>query len=159
MQKVKQGLRIASAVINPGNYVGLVTFGDIPVTRVKLAPFDTLQHQKYLAAVDRLIADGSTAMYDGIMVALSELMKQRELNPRGRFYLLVLTDGQVTNGFKFNEVNNIIKNSGVRIYPIAYGNVNQKELEDMAKLRESTVKQGNTANIETLLKGIFQTNL
>jgi len=159
MQQVKKGLRIASGVINPGNYVGLVTFSDRPVTRVKLAPFDTLQHQKFLAAVDRLIADGDTAMYDGIMVALSELMKQKELNPRGRFYLLVLTDGQVTSGFKFKEVSQILENSGVRIYPIAYGSVNQKELEDMAKLRESSVKQGNTDNIESLLKGIFQTNL
>jgi len=159
LRQVKEGLKIASAVINPGNYVGLVTFGDRPVTRVKLAPFDTLQHQKFLAAVDRLIADGGTAMYDGIMIALSELMKQKELNPRGRFYLLVLTDGQVSAGLKFNEVNKIIENSGIRIYPIAYGQVNQKELEDMAKLRESSVQKGNTENIQSLLKGIFQTNL
>ncbi|WP_417040790.1 VWA domain-containing protein [Cylindrospermopsis raciborskii] len=159
LNAVKDGLRIASQQINPGNYVGLVTYGDQPVNLVKLAPFDDLQHKRFLAAIDNLKADGATAMYDGMMVALSELVQQKKTNPNGKFYLLLLTDGQTNQGFNFEEVKEIIQYSGVRVYPIAYGEVNEAELNAIAALRESTVKKGTPENVQELLKGLFQVNL
>ncbi|MBE9042354.1 VWA domain-containing protein [Oscillatoriales cyanobacterium LEGE 11467] len=159
LNAVKSGLQIASKEINSGNYFGLITFDDRPHFRLPLAPFDTLQHQRLLAAIDYLRADGSTAMYDAIMVGLSELMKYQKDDPNGRFYLLVLTDGDTNRGFNFARVKSIIQESGVRVYPIAYGDVNQSELDEIAALRESTVKLGTPENVQGLLKGLFQTNL
>ena len=156
---VKEGLKIASSTINAGNYVGLVTFDDNAVYRVPLEPFDQLQHQRFLAAVDSLVAGGSTAMYDATLVGLGELMKQRQQDPEGLFYLLLLTDGDATRGYNFRDVENLLSYSDIRIYPIAYGDVNEAELESIAQLRESTVKTGNPENVQDLLKGIFQTNL
>jgi Ca-activated chloride channel family protein len=156
---VKEGLKIASSTINAGNFVGLVTFGDNAVARVPLEPFDQLQHQRFLAAIDTLVADGSTAMYDATLVGLAELMKKRQQDPDGLFYLLLLTDGDANRGFSFGEVENLLAYSNIRIYPIAYGQVNEAELQEIAQLRESTVKAGNPENVQDLLKGIFQTNL
>ena len=159
LNAVKEGLRIASAEINAGNHVGLVSYGDQPIDLVPLAPFDQMQHKRFLAAVDSLQANGSTAMYDGVMVGLSKLMEQKKANPNGKFYLLLLTDGQTNRGFNFDQIKNIIEYSGVRVYPIAYGDVNQDELNAIAALRESTVKTGNPENVRELLKGLFQVNL
>ena len=159
LNAVRQGLKIASKEINPGNYVGLITYGDRPVELVPLAPFDELQHKRFLAAIDNLRADGATAMYDGVMIALGKLMEQKKANPDGRFYMLLLTDGQANRGLNFEEIDKILEYSGVRIYPIAYGTVNTKELEAIAALRESTVKKGTPENVQDLLKGLFQTNL
>ncbi|MEA5535238.1 vWA domain-containing protein [Crocosphaera sp. XPORK-15E] len=159
LNAVKEGLKIASKEINAGNYIGLVTYGDTPNELVPLAPFDELQHKRFLAAIDNLRADGATAMYDGVMVALSKLMEQKKANPDGRFYLLLLTDGAVNTGFNFNDISSIIEYSGVRVYPIAYGEVNEQELQSIAALRESTVKKGNPENVKDLLKELFQTNL
>ena len=159
LNAVKAGLQIASQEINPGNYFGLITFDENPHFKLPLAPFDTLQHQRLLAAIDYLRADGSTGMYDAMMVGLSELMKYQKDDPNGRFYLLVLTDGETNRGFKFESVRNIIQDSGVRVYPIAYGDVNRSELDEIAALRESTVKLGTPENVQGLLKGLFQTNL
>ncbi|MDA0265655.1 MAG: VWA domain-containing protein [Cyanobacteria bacterium] len=156
---VKEGLKIASSTINAGNYVGLVTFGDRAVSRVPLQPFDQLQHQRFLAAIDTLVADGSTAMYDATLVGLAELMKQRQQDPEGLFYLLLLTDGDANRGYSFGEVKSLLAYSDIRIYPIAYGQVNEAELQEIAALRESTVQAGNPENVQDLLKGIFQTNL
>jgi Ca-activated chloride channel family protein len=156
---VKSGLKIATKQINAGNYVGLITFGDNPQRLVNMAPLDKLQQQRILAAVDSLIPDGSTAMYDAALVGLADLMEYKKKDPNGRFYLLLLTDGEVNRGFKLKEVKGIMEYSGVRIYPISYGKVNQQELEDIAALRESTVQAGNPKNIESLLKELFQTNL
>ncbi len=159
LQSVQEGLRIASNAINAGNYVGLVTFGDRPVYRLPLAPFDQLQHQRFLAAVDTLRADGGTAMYDGALIGLAELMKQRQQDPDGRYYLLLLTDGEANRGYNFGDIKDLITYSDIRIYPIAYGQVNEDELQAIAQLRESTVKTGNPENVQDLLKGLFQTNL
>jgi Ca-activated chloride channel family protein len=156
---VQAGLKIATQYINPGNQVGLVTFADRPVRRLPLAPFDQLHHQKLLAAIDQLRADGGTAMYDGVMVGLSDLFAKQQADPTGRFYLLLLTDGDVNEGYRFNVIQDILAYSDVRFYPIAYGQVNEAELQAIASLRESTVKQGNPDNVETLFKELFQVNL
>jgi Ca-activated chloride channel family protein len=159
INSVKQGLQIASNAINSGNQVGLITFSDRPKYLVPLAPFDTLQHQRLLAAIDRLEADGSTAMYDGTMVGLADLMERKKTDPNGRFYLLLLSDGEANAGFNFEQVKDIVKYSEVRVYPIAYGEVNQQELQSLSSLRESTVQAGNPQNVQRLLKELFQTNL
>lgn len=159
LEAVQAGLRIASQQINQGNQVGLVTFSDQPVRRLELTPYDELQQKKLLAAIDQLQADGGTAMYDGVMVALSELMEKRANDPNGRFYLLLLSDGDVNEGHLFRDVKDIMEYSDVRFYPIAYGDVNEAELQAIASLRESTVKQGNPENVQTLFKDLFQVNL
>ncbi|MEM9805451.1 MAG: VWA domain-containing protein [Cyanobacteria bacterium P01_D01_bin.56] len=159
LKALQKGLRIASQQINQGNQVGLVTFAERPVRRLELAPFDKLQQQKLLAAVDQLHAHGGTAMYDGVMVALANLMEKRINDPDGRFYLLLLSDGDVNRGYEFRKVKDIMAHSNVRFYPIAYGEVNKAELQAIANLKESTVKQGNPENVQTLFKDLFQVNL
>ncbi|HIK43514.1 MAG TPA: VWA domain-containing protein [Leptolyngbyaceae cyanobacterium M65_K2018_010] len=159
LQAMQEGLRIAAGQINPGNYISMVTFDDNPVRRLPLAPFDQRQHQKFLATVDLLRADGATAMYDGMMVGLADLLEKKATDPTGRFYLLLLSDGEVNRGFKLDAVRDILAYSDVRFYPIAYGEVNQSELQAIARLRESTVQQGTPDNVQTLFKDLFQVNL
>jgi len=156
---VKKALRLASGSINAGNQVGLVTFGDAPVRRMKLAPFNQLEQQRLLVAIDDLKADGSTAMYDGLMVGVADLLEKQKADPNGRFSLMLLSDGEVTKGLQFAQVQDVLNGSGVRIYPIAYGEVNQQELQAIATLREGSVYDGNPETVQRLLKDLFQTNL
>ena len=159
MRAVKEGLAIASTEINAGNFVGMIAFDERPQTIVPLAPFDRLQHQRFLAGIDALTPDGSTAMYDATMVAIGELMERRAADPDGRFYILLLTDGETNEGLTFERVQDILEFSDIRLYPIAYGEPNVTELEAIAGLRESTVQTGTTSNIQSILRGLFQTNL
>ncbi|MFM7407084.1 MAG: vWA domain-containing protein [Cuspidothrix sp.] len=106
----------------------LVAFSDRPKQILPLAPFDEQQHKRLLAATDSLTADGNTAMYDGMIVGLSELMERQKLDPNGRYYLLLLSDGEVNTGLQLSEITEVLKYSGVRFYPIGYGEVNQNEL-------------------------------
>lgn len=159
IRAVQTGLRIASKEINRGNYVGLMTFSDYTRSLVPIAPFDTLQYQRLLAATEMLRADGQTAMYDALMAGLAELLVQRQRDPNGRFYLILLSDGEANLGIKFKQAEAILAHSGVRIYPIAYGDVNQQELHAIAALRESTVQVGDPKNVQQMLKELLQTNL
>ncbi len=159
LENVKSGLRTATSQINTGNQVGLITFSNQVRSLVPLGTFDKLQHQRLVAAINDLTADGSTAMYDGIAAALGELLAAKEKDPNGQFYLLVLSDGETNAGHKFNDLKGILMQSQVRIYPIAYGEVNQQELQAIAALRESTVKQGTPETVQQLLQDLFQVNL
>jgi Ca-activated chloride channel family protein len=159
LKAVKDGLRVASQYINPGNQISLITFSDQPVQQLSLRPFDEQQHKRFLAAVDLLQSGGGTALYDGVMVGLSELLAQRQKDPNGSYYLLLLSDGQTNVGYPFKEIKDIMAHSGVRFYPIAYGEVNEAEMQAIAELRESTVKMGTPENVQDLFRDLFQVNL
>jgi Ca-activated chloride channel homolog len=133
LQAVQKALQVASQQINRGNQVGLITFSDRPVHRINFAPFNELEQKRLLTAIDALQPDGATALYDAIAVGVSDLMTQKKRDPEGRFYLLVLTDGERTDGIEFTTIKDVIKQSGVRVYPIAYGEVNQAELKEIAR--------------------------
>jgi Ca-activated chloride channel family protein len=159
LKAVQAALRFASQQINQGNQIGLVTFSDRPTRRIALAPFNKLEQKRLFAAIDQLQPDGETALYDGLAVGLADLIEKRKADPDGHFYLLLLTDGERNEGLNFEQVKDVIKYSGVRIYPIAYGEVNQQELEAVAAIREGTVYQGTPEKVQVLLKDLFQTNL
>jgi Ca-activated chloride channel family protein len=136
-----------------------VTFSDRPSRRIALAPFNELEQKRLFATINQLQADGATALYDGLAVGLADLMEKQKTDPEGQFYLLLLTDGERTDGLEFGRIKHVIKYSGVRIYPIAYGEVNQQELEAIAAIREGNVYEGTPEKVQVLLKDLFQTNL
>ncbi|MEM8604662.1 MAG: VWA domain-containing protein, partial [Cyanobacteria bacterium P01_H01_bin.121] len=78
---VQSGLRVASQYINPSNQISLITFSDQPVKQLGLEPFEEQQHKRFLAAVDQLRPGGGTALYDGVMVGLGELLTQQQRDP------------------------------------------------------------------------------
>ncbi|MDZ8106251.1 MAG: VWA domain-containing protein [Nostoc sp. DedQUE12a] len=159
LQAVQEALRFASKQINRGNQIGLITFSDRPTRRITLAPFNELEQKRLFAAIDQLRPDGETALYDALALGLADLMEKQKTDPNGRFYILLLTDGERTNGLDFEQIKDVIKHSRVRVYPIAYGKVNHQELEAIAAIREGSVYQGTPEKVQILLKDLFQTNL
>ncbi len=159
LRAVQDGLRIASQSINAGNHVGMVGFGGQPYWLVPLAPFDRLHHQRLLAGVDSLSAQGFTAMYDGLTIALDALMTQRASDPNGRFYILLLSDGETNRGWRLPDMQGVLEYSDIRIYPIAYDLLDQPDLVAIAATGEASVQRGNTETITGILRDIFQTSL
>jgi Ca-activated chloride channel family protein len=142
LSKLKQAVIAASQTINFGHYVGLVTFNDAVVRQLPLQPFDGNGKQRLLAAVQQLQPDGGTALYDGLAVGLADLMKE-----------------QPNRGLNFGQLRPIIQQSGVRIIPIAYGEVNAGELGEIAAIRESPIYTGKPELIVSLMTDLFQTSL
>ncbi|MEL6554397.1 MAG: VWA domain-containing protein [Cyanobacteria bacterium J06621_11] len=159
LSAVQSALQFASSQINPGNQVGLVTFSGKPTHRMHLAPFSELEKKRLFTAIEQMRADGGTALYDGLAVGLSELMTAKKNDPEGEFYLLLLTDGEQTRGIGFERIEKVLEASGVKVYPISYGEVNQKELEAIAAIRETPVFKGTPKQVQGLLKDLFQTSL
>jgi Ca-activated chloride channel family protein len=159
LSQLKKAISLATTAINDGNQVGLISFSDHPVRRMPLQPINAQGRRELIASINHLQADGPTALYDGLAVGMADLMRARQKDPNGRFHLLLLTDGQRTDGLDFDNLRDVIEKSGVVITPIAYGKVNQQELKSIADLRESVVYQGTPALVLPLMKDLFQTNL
>ena len=159
LSQLKKAISLATTAINDGNQVGLISFSDHPVRRMPLQPINAQGRRELIASINHLQADGPTALYDGLAVGMADLMRARQKDPNGRFHLLLLTDGQRTDGLDFDNLRDVIEKSGIVITPIAYGKVNQQELKSIADLRESLVYQGTPALVLPLMKDLFQTNL
>ncbi|MGG6265360.1 vWA domain-containing protein [Leptolyngbya sp. AN03gr2] len=159
LKSVQQALRLASREINRGNQVGLLTFSNQTTRWSNLAPFNELEQKRLIAAIDQLRPDGNTALYDALAVGLLDLMEKQKSDPDGRFYLLLLTDGERTDGLQLDQIKSVIQHSGVKIYPLAYGEVNQQELQEIAAIREGKVFSGTPETVQSLLKDLLQTNL
>ena len=159
LSQLKKAISLATTVINDGNQVGLISFSDHPMRQMPLQPINAQGRRQLVATVNSLRADGPTALYDGLAVGLADLLRARQKDPNGRFHLLLLTDGQRTEGLEFETMREVIDQSGIVITPIAYGEVNQGELKSIADLRESVVYQGTPALVLPLMNDLFQTNL
>lgn len=159
LSQLKRALILASGAINSGNQVGLISFSDKPTRLMPLQPYDANSRARLLATVQGLQANGATALYDGLAVALHDLMQARRRDPNGRFHLLVLSDGMATKGLQLADLRSVIANSDITITPIAYGDVNDGELRDIAAIREGTVYRGDPKRILPLINDLFQTTL
>jgi len=159
LQRLKTAVNLASSAINSGNQVGMISFSDQPVLHLPLQPFDGAGRARLLAAVQRLRPDGATALYDGMAVAMAELMRARRSDPDGRFVLLLLNDGARTSGLQLSDLSDVIRHSGINTIPMSYGEVDEGELNAIAALRESSVYKGTPKLILPLMHELFQTNL
>ena len=97
-----RGMLSAREFIKPETQVGVVEFSDIATKRLDIAPFDLNQQARYAALAEDLSPGGGTAMYDGIVLGLKMLEDQRALDPDLKTILVVLTDGQTTDGLTFD---------------------------------------------------------
>ncbi|MFM7265915.1 MAG: vWA domain-containing protein, partial [Cyanobium sp.] len=143
----------------PGNQVGLISFGDHPTRHLPLQPYNSAMRGRLLAAVQQLEPEGSTAMVDGLAVAVADLMRARQQDPQGRFVVLLLSDGERTSGLTLPELQPVLAQSGITVIPIAYGEVNARELQELAAIREGSVYKGSPDQIVPLMSDLLQTTL
>jgi len=159
LAQLKVALEQASKFINKNNHIGIMEFNSGVVNRLNLASFDVMQRGRFLTAVRNLTSEGSTAMYDGIASCLIKLVEQKKKDPNGKYYLFVLTDGETNTGHNYNDLLNVMVGSDIRIYPIAYGEVNNEELKKLATIGETGLITGSPENIIQKLMSLFDLSL
>jgi VWFA-related protein len=83
----------------------------------------TADRDRVLAAIRALHAGGSTALYDGLYVALKEFARQRREHSEVRRQVLVLLSDGIDNSshIPVDDVTDLAKRMGVGIYVVALG--------------------------------------
>ncbi len=159
LAQLKIALEQASRLISENNYIGLMEFNSEVINRLNLVPMDIINRGKFITAVRSLTGGGGTAMYNGITMAIDKLLKQKAKDPDGKFYLFVLTDGETNEGYEYRHLIDVMVGSDIKIYPIAYGDVSNTELNKLAQIGETGLITGNPENIVQKLMALFDLSL
>lgn len=93
LQMVIESLVIGAEFIRPENRVGLILFDDRVTRALPIEPFLNKQKMSFIGIARVLKTEGGTAMFDGIAVALHDLLEQEEKHKQDKTVLIVLTDG------------------------------------------------------------------
>jgi Ca-activated chloride channel family protein len=152
---LRQALIQGSEYIGAENSIGLVVFSsDVKIVQ-PIHKFDLLHRSRFTAsAIDMTISGGNTAMYNGIVVALSMLVDEKKRSPDTRPMLFVLTDGETNDGLSYDDVAEVVSALKIPIHTIGY-EADLAELERVSRLVEATTisaKVGDVVyNIASLL--------
>jgi Ca-activated chloride channel family protein len=127
---LRNAMLSAREFIKPETQVGVVAFNDTAQKRLDIAEFDLNQQGRYAAIAEDLSPSGGTAMYDGIVLGLSMLEEQRAANPELKPILVVLTDGQTTDGLRFDDVDEMIAGLRIPVYTVGF----EADLDDLGRV-------------------------
>ena len=130
VNSVQRAMTSATGFIDEENSVGVVEFNDTARRRLPVADFDLNQEGRSVALTNQLEPAGGTAMYDGIVLGLSMLAEAAESNPDTKPILIVLTDGETTDGLRFTEVDEMIAGLRIPVYTVGF----EADLDELARL-------------------------
>jgi len=144
----------ARELIKPETQVGVVEFNDTAMKRLDVAEFDLNQQARYAALSEDLSPGGGTAMYDGIVLGLQMLEEQQALNPDVKPILVVLTDGETTDGLTFDQVDNMIEGLRIPVYTVGF-EADLEELDRVSSLVEAASIDASEEDVEFKIAALF----
>ena len=143
--QLKQSLSNGMSYINENNYVGLVSYSDDVTIEVPIAKFDMNQKAYFQGGINGLSANGSTASYDAIVVAMDMIEKAAADKPDAKKMIFLLSDGQQNVGYSLSTITPALKESTIPVYTISY--TDEADTESMKKLSE--VNEAATINADS----------
>ena len=154
IQAVRDAMLSAREFIKPETSVGVVEFNDTAAKRLDIGEFDLNQQGRYSAIAEDLGPGGGTAMYDGIVLGLSMLDQQRQVDTDVKPILVVLTDGQTTDGLSFDEVDNVIEGLRIPVYTVGF-EADLEELGRLSSLVEAASIDASEQDVEFKIAALF----
>ena len=154
IQAVREAMTSAREFIKPETQVGVVEFNDTAMKRLEVAEFDLNQQGRYAAIAEDLSPGGGTAMYDGIVLGLKMLEDQRAADPDLKTLLVVLTDGETTDGLQFDDVDDMIAGLRIPIYTVGF-EADLEELGRVSSLVEAASIDASEDDVEFKIAALF----
>jgi len=154
IQAVRNAMSSAREFIKPATSVGVVEFNDTAMKRLDIAEFDLNQQGRYAAIAEDLSPGGGTAMFDGIVLGLKMLEDQRAANPDLKTLLVVLTDGETTDGLRFEDVDQMAAGLRIPIYTVGF-EADLAELGRVSSLVEAASIDASEGDVEFKIAALF----
>jgi Ca-activated chloride channel homolog len=159
LAEAQRGLKTFFREIAPQDRVGLMSFNDQVFTLQPVAPYRE-NRGKLTAAVDELIPDGETAVYDATEAGFRSIRDMRDDSRINA--VVVLTDGEdnqsrISDTELAAELARQAKAEGlaVRVYTIAYGSsANKAVLTRIANASGGKSFEGDPDNIDSVYRSI-----
>ncbi|MGI9623531.1 MAG: vWA domain-containing protein [Acidimicrobiales bacterium] len=154
IQALQTAMFSAREFIKPETAVGVVEFNDIAYLKLEVAEFDLNQQGRVVALAEDLNPLGGTAMYDGIVLGLSMLGDEVAADPSVKPILVVLTDGQTTSGWEFDDVDEVIAGLRIPVFTVGF-EADLDELARLSSLVEAASLDANEEDVEYKIAALF----
>ena len=93
-------------------------------------------------------------MYDGIVLGLKMLEDQRLIDPDVKPILVVLTDGETTDGLQLSDVDDMIEGLRIPIYTVGF-EADLEELSRVSSLVEAASIDASEQDVEFKIAALF----
>lgn len=152
--QLKRSLINASQYIGDDNFIGLVSYNSDVQINLPIDKFDINHRAYFTGAVEDLNPIGSTATYDGVVVAADMLLDAHKQHPEAKLMMFVLSDGATNTGATLKQISGIVKALEIPIYTIGY-NADLKELEKLSAINEAASINADSDDVVYALKNLF----
>lgn len=146
LNRLKQSLLTGQKYLGKDNSIGFVSYSDNVTINLPIGKYDTNQQSMFVGAINSLQANGGTATFDGIVVAIKMLQEEVKLNPDLKPLIFVLSDGETNAGHSLNDIRGLIETYKIPIYTIGY-NANIKALESISSINEAANINADTDDV------------
>ncbi len=157
---LKKSLINGAQYINDNNKVGLVSYSTDVTKELDIAKFDLNQRAYFQGAVENLSANGNTASYDALVVALDMILKEKEDNPDIKPMIFLLSDGAANQGNSIEDIKGIFQYYQIPIYTISYGSeADKKAMEDVSMINEAASINASSDDVVYKIKSLFNAQM
>jgi len=158
LNQLRTALLNASSYISDEHAVGLITYDTRVYKDLPIGMFDETQRSYFKGAVEYMVASGGTATNDAILVALKMLQDYQVENPDVKPMIILLSDGNQTDGYALSDIDEIVAGMQVPIYTIGY-NATIENLEEISKINEAATINATSENVIYRIKAFFNAEL
>jgi Ca-activated chloride channel family protein len=158
LRQLKRALLDGSSFIAPGNSIGLVEFSTDVRLVLPIKPFELLHRSAFHSAVQQMDADGNTAMYDGVAMALTLLVQDKRDNPDVKPMLFVLTDGETNRGLGFGALGPVVEGLQIPVYTIGF-EANIEELGRVSAMVEAASLNASEENLRYKIGSLLNSQM
>ena len=158
LSQLKDALVISSQYINENNSIGLVSYSSDVYINLPIDKFDLNHRSYFVGAVDSLMANGNTASYDALLVAVDMIQKELENNPNATPMIFLLSDGETNVGNSLKSCIPILQFYSIPVYTIGY-NANIEALEEISGINEAVSINADSDDVIYKIKSLFNAQM
>ena len=160
LNRLKDSLSNGMQYINENNYVGLVSYSDDVSIEVPINKFDLDQKAFFQGGINRLQANGSTASYDAIVVAMDMIEKAKKDHPDAKPMIFLLSDGQQNIGYSLDTIKPALKDSKIPVYTISYtAEADTTAMKELSEVNEAATINADSEDIVYKMKSLFNSQM
>lgn len=158
--QLKESLSNGMQYINENNYVGLVSYSDDVTIEVPIAKFDMNQKAYFQGGINRLTANGSTASYDAVVVAMNMIEEAKKDHPDAKAMIFLLSDGYQNVGYNLKTLKPALKESSLPVYTISYTSDADKDaMRELSEVNEAATINADSDDIVYKIKSLFNSQM
>ncbi len=158
--QLKESLSNGMQYINENNYVGLVSYSDDVAIEVPIAQFDMNQKAYFQGGINSLTANGSTASYDAVVVAMDMIEKEKKNHPDAKAMIFLLSDGYQNVGYELDTIKPALKESQIPVYTISYtSEADTDAMRELSEVNEAATINADSEDIVYKIKSLFNSQM